>query len=177
MRKLLSVFSSLLFLFVASPAHAVSLSLSPETTSQKSTNIIVDVFLDTEGKKATGVDFLASYDKEKLKLVSVKAGSIFDTYTSPIIDNANGKVGFSGLVKPQSSYVGSGKFAQLLFEPLKNGAASVEITFKKGERNDSNVADTSGNDILTTVDNATVTVSGKGGSWFQNLLDVLIFWD
>ena len=177
MKKVLLIFSAFAFLFVASPAHAVSLSLSPETSSNAKV-LTVDVFIDTEGKETTGADFVGTFDRDKLRLISVNPGIIYDTYTPAIIDNNGGKVSVSGLVQPQKSYKGSGKFAQLVFEPVKNGEASINITFKKGDRNDSNVADMTGNDILAEVDNAVVAVKGKGGySWFQNLLDILIFWD
>lgn len=172
--------TAIVFLMVARPALGVSFSLSPETSSDGS-EVAVDVFLDTTGTETTGADFIASFDHEKLKLSSVHPGTIFDAYTTPVIDNQNGKVSFSGLVNPGNAYEGAGQFAQLIFEPLENGEADIQISFTPNDRNDSNVADTNGNDTLTSVDNATIHVVGKSSSswtgFFKNLLNALIFWD
>lgn len=179
MKFTLFTFSSFLFLFIVRPTLAVSLSLSSSPGVSSIPTLAVNVFLDTENKKTTGVDLLASFDNKKLKLVSVQKGNLYATYTEPVIDNTNGKVSLSAVVAPETTYQGSGRFAQLVFEPLQNGEAEVMVTYKKGERNDSNVADTTGNDILTEVDNVTVQVSGNGSQmgFFQRLLDLLIFWD
>lgn len=179
MKRLLALVSPFVFLFVVSPVFAASLTLSPASPTQ--TSMAVDILVDTAGKATTGVDLVVTYDKTKLSLTNVQPGNLYDTYTQPTIDNTAGRVSVSGLVQPEKSYNGKGKFAQLVFQPIGRGDAKVEIAYTKGERNDSNVADTGGNDVLTQVNNTTLKVNGKGGSgiggFFQNLLDLLIFWD
>ena len=92
MKFTLFTFSSFLFLFIVRPALAVSLSLSSSPGVSSIPTLAVNVFLDTENKKTTGVDLLASFDNKKLKLVSVQKGNLYATYTEPVIDNTNGKV-------------------------------------------------------------------------------------
>lgn len=132
----------------------------------------VDVFLDTGSKKSVGTDLVLTYDTRRLELIDIKEGTLYPTYTGKSINPQTGKAFISGIVKPEQVFNGSGVFATLTFKAQKEGKADVTLEFSKGERNDSNIADVAGNDMLASVENGTYQVVGPGYS--NNLWDRIV---
>jgi hypothetical protein len=164
MKRLLYLFVALLFItIVASPAVASSLSLQTDEAKVTIGNEqSIAIILDTDEKEIVGADVVVTYDVKKLKLIEIMEGLMFSQYVKENNDK-EGKVMISGVIDPaKKSYKGKDTFVTLKFETLKEGKADVRIEYSEGSRNDSNIADRNGNDILTSVENQEIQIVGKG---------------
>lgn len=154
---------AIFFIVFAVPVSAASLSLqadSVKVTIGKEQSVAL--VLDTEEKETVGTDIVLTYDASKLKLKDVVEGITYSHYVKEINDK-EGKVMISGVIDPDKKlFKGKGVFATLKFEAVKEGKADIQIEFSEGSRNDSNVADRSGNDILTHVEHHEIQIVGKG---------------
>ena len=173
MKILVYLFVTLLFItIVASPVVASSLSLqTDEAKIAVGNDQSVAIVLDTNEKETVGADIVVTYDFQKLKLKEITEGLMFSQYVKENNDK-EGKVMISGVIDPaKKSYKGKDTFATLKFETLKEGKADVRIEFSEGSRNDSNIADRNGNDILTSVENQEIQIVGKGYSY--NIIEAI----
>ncbi|MBI4130393.1 hypothetical protein HY468_03695 [Candidatus Roizmanbacteria bacterium] len=154
-------------LFTASPKNALaataSFALSPTTkTAAIGETFTVDVVANTGGSEVSGADMYITFDSNKLTLLDIQNGTIFEQYVGKEINNATGKASISGLVGFESTlFSGSGTYATLQFKAIDSGAAAVNFDFTAGNSRDTNLVDfNSGLDILTSVTNGTYTISG-----------------
>jgi hypothetical protein len=154
------------FLFSASPTYATgaSFSLSPASGTYKTgTSFNVNINLNTGGNQTSGADAIILYEPEKLAAQSITPGTIFSSYPVKTINSTAGRISISGIVtEATSSFVGEGTFATITFKVLSSGTTTLRFDFKAGEPTDSNVAKkgTQGEDILSSVSNATYTLTG-----------------
>ncbi|MDP3724592.1 MAG: cohesin domain-containing protein [bacterium] len=161
------------------PASA-TLAMQPESmtvTGGKEFN--VDVLLVTNGRQVQGVDAVIHYDPKVLKLqssvasaaASATSSALFDEYPANDVDEEKGIITLSAIQRPGEIFNGSGVLGRLTFEaaarmtialyPQPTAApvqTTVSFSFQRDVKDDSNVVDTNGDDILGAVVNATVTV-------------------
>lgn len=159
----------ILYLVWASPAFAASasLSLSPASgTYSVGQEFGIDVILDTGGGRTSATDAAINFDPNILQALEITPGTIYNTYTSKIIDNTSGSAKIAGLADFNNLFQGQGIFATVKFIGRSQGVASVSFDFTPGNRNDANVADidTEG-DILASANGGSyqITADGVGG--------------
>ncbi len=116
----------------------------------------VELILDTKGVETSGTDAIIGYDPTVIEILGVRPGLLYQKYPVNEVDTESGKVGFSAIATPPSSFSGRGILAYLKLRALKAGAANLKIEFEKGQTTDSNVvqAQSGGKDILDKVINA-----------------------
>lgn len=150
------------FLAIAGTAHAATLQLS--SSSQNLTigdTVTVNVLLDTQGQAIDGVDLhYINYNPYFLQLqnAQVTPGTLMPNTLINSVDSTNGKIDFSQITSPGSTYKGSGTLATMTFKALVAGNTSLTLDFTPGATTDSNVA-SQGTDILSSVTNANFTIS------------------
>jgi len=166
-------FVLLFFLFFSLPAShfplpiyaaGASFSLSPASGSYKvDAAFNVNVVLNTGGEQTSGADAILLYEPQKLGVQTITAGTIFSSYPVKTTNSTAGKISISGIISDAtSSFSGEGSFATITFKPLSSGTTTVRFDFTLNEPTDSNVAKkgTQGEDILSSVSNATYTLTG-----------------
>lgn len=145
--------------FAAGP----SLSLYPPNGKYAlNEEIKVLIMLDTENQDTLGTDFIATFDTRGLEIIDVVPGTLYSTYVGKTVDNENGKIAISGIVEPGEKYNGDSVFATIIGKAEKEGKATIMISFEEGSRNDSNIAGTTGSDILAEVTNGEYQIVGSG---------------
>lgn len=171
-KRILQIFpiiGLLIFIFIPKAIFAASatLSLSPAAGSFKVNDTFdVNVVLNAGGGKIGGVDIYLTFDQNKLNLLDIEKGSIFEQYVGKSISNSNGTAAISGMANsPQNAFSGTDTFAIFKFKAVSAGTSEVKFNFTPPNTRDSNVIDfDSLGDILTSVVNGTYTVTGVGGT-------------
>jgi len=121
----------------------------------------VDVYVNAGGGELVGVDMILKYDPSLLSISDVSDGGAFSSSLKKTIDNSNGvaKVAFS------NSYGNYTTGLRLLAKVAVKAKSTSNNTnlyfdFKKGSTTDTNVVDKESNDILESVTNMAVSISG-----------------
>ncbi len=146
------IFTFILFMVWAIPAHATKLLLSPPSgVFSVGSTFDVNIFLNTEGKSVNTVSTVLFFPPDKLQLVSPTIGqSIITVWTAqPIFDNRTGLVRLTGGM-PGGINVQSGLITSLTFR-VKQVGNSTLIKFSDESRVLAN--DGNGTDILSGVQN------------------------
>ena len=125
------------------------LYLDPATDSVESGfQFTVKLFIDTGTKLTVAADAKISFPKAKLEVVTVKAGTYFDS-VSKIIGNQTGNLEIHAYNKISGeTKTGLGELATITFKSLSPGSAVIDLVCNDGSTIDSNIADVSGNDII-----------------------------
>lgn len=149
--------------FAAEP----SLLFSPEKVSARvgeKFDVVINV--DTAGQKVGGVGAKVVFSNTNLKVVSIRTGTIFDSFPTAAFDNNQGKIIISGIKLSMTSlFSGTGVLATVTFQTIAPGQSNIQFLFTPGSTNDSNIAVTYGNgDILAKVNRVAVVVTGVGVS-------------
>ena len=136
---------------------SISLSLNPLTGKfPADKEFSVAIVLSTGQKPTVGADAILEYDPEKLEIVAVVPGEIFDFY--PLLKTEEKKVLISAVSQGKKTFSGQGILAQLTLKGKNPGEAKLRFNFEKGETIDSNVAiENKVNDGLEEVKNASYT--------------------
>ena len=164
-----------LVFFLAQPAQAATLSLSPTTKNVNlNEQFTLTVTLDTEGVETDGADVLLTYNSTYLSLVSASLGSLYDTAVTNNTTTA-GKVTLSAVASSGTTYTGSGTFATLTFKPIKTGSSSVLFTYTSGSTTDSNITSNQ-TDVLDTVTSATITIRSNGATTYTAPESGVVSW-
>jgi hypothetical protein len=154
------------------PVGSARLALSQENiTAKVGEEFTVDLLLSTSNDATTGVDAMLRYDATLLEVVDadtaaagvqIKPGTLFDFIPYNATTLATGVINFSASQQPNNTpvTVAQGKLASVTFKAKAAGKASVAFAFTPGLLDDSNVVKPSdGRDLLSTVGNASVTIS------------------
>lgn len=150
-------------------ANAATFALSPTSNSVSvGSTFTVTVLLNTTGQNTYGADLnFLRFNPSLLQVVDsdggtagvqIAPGSLMAVTTVNSVDNTLGRVQFSQLANPGTTYNGSGTFATITFQAVGAGSASVTTDFTLNSSTDSNVAGL-GSDLLTSVTNGTYTLS------------------
>jgi len=162
---------------VGAVGNEATFSLTPASGNQYINHEFdVQILMSTGTYTVDSSDVFLSYDKSVLHAVSVIKGSAFSEYTlTPTGSGINevgtfGKIEITGTITPGVSSGVSGNnlvIATVRFIPISQ-ASSTDIKFifdGIGSRNDSNIVQLgTGNDVLTSVNNATFMV--RSGSLY-----------
>lgn len=165
--------------FVALPAYAdaATLSLSPSSGTKSTDGTFeVKILLDTGSSTTSGTDAYIRFDPNVLQVVDastaetgvqIQPGSLYSITSYNRTDNATGQISFSASKSGGSpGYSGSGTLATITFQAIKAASSSaVTFDFTNGSTTDSNVIDqSSSQDLLTSVTNASFAVTDSGSS-------------
>jgi hypothetical protein len=145
------------------------LYLDPATDSVESgSQFTVKLFIDAGTKLTVAADAKISFPKAKLEVVTVKAGTYFDS-VSKIIGNQTGNLEIHAYNKVSGeTKTGLGELVTVTFKSLSPGSAIIDLICNDGSTTDSNIADVSGNDIIdctqTSGSEISVTQAGVVGA-------------
>ena len=163
MKRSRTVFLStffILFFVCASTARAQGFSLNPSsTTNTVAAEFTVDLNIDTKSIAVTSADVKLTFDTAVLEVVKVTNGSFFSDMANYI---GAGKVFIGGFFQDESaSKTGTGKMATLTLKGVGNGTSKLAFVCSTA-KDDSNIFDASGNDIIkcTTISDGSYTISG-----------------
>lgn len=158
--KTILCFFSLFFLAIIvgkfSPTLASSMLLNPPFSNVgEGKDLSIDVVIKGNEETVDGVDVVASYDVNFLKVKEIKNGSFFSNY--PVKKSDNGKIRISALAPTSGvKIIGDIVIATIKFEILDSGQTSVTLSFQKDSTIDSNIPT-----HTTTVDSLTEVQSGS----------------
>jgi hypothetical protein len=169
-----------LMLAFAATASAATLAVSPSSqTLNVGDTLTVQILLDTQGQPIDGLDVNAlNYNPYFLQIedadastdgTQIQPGNLMANTLANSVDTVNGKILFSQVTTPGSTYTGSGVLATVTFKALVAGTAKLTFDFVPGSTTNSDVA-SAGNNILTavtngqyTINNVATSVSGNSG--------------
>src|SRR3989344_211034 len=150
-----------------SAAAAATLALSPNSSSVANGQTFdVAIILNTGGANTSGTDISLRFDKDKLNIVDIRNGTIYDQYIGKNINNTTGIATISGLSSSTDAlFTGTCTFATITFRAVGAGTAAVTFNHTPGNKNDTNVAnfDTQ-EEALASVTNGSYIVAGSGSS-------------
>lgn len=172
MRRSLPLFFALCLLGLmtltfAKHAEAASFSFTPSTgVFKQGCSAKMDIAIDTQGISTNAADAVVLFNPAEVEIedqnaaqagVQVKAGNVYELYVGNVVDNAQGKIMLTGF-SIIGTFSGSGNYGSIFFKS-KPGVTNTtfQFQFSPGQSTDSNVADTNGNDVLTSVNTASYT--------------------
>ncbi len=127
-------------------------------------DVIVDVYLDTNGEAVDGVDLILEYNPSFVQLNGTAKffnteGSVFSNFIGAKADKEEGRIEISALTSPGNSFQGRGKIGSLVFSSQSAGNTKISFVFKKGDTTDTNVSSYSqSGDTLDRVQNVSLTI-------------------
>ena len=147
-------------LLATSEAQAQEFSLTPSAASNSvGQEFTVDLNIDTQSASVASADVKLTFDTAVLEVVKVTNGSFFSDMANYI---GAGKVFIGGFFQDESaSKTGTGKMATLTLKGVGNGTSKLAFVCSTA-KDDSNIFDASGNDIIkcTTISDGSYTISG-----------------
>ncbi|MCD6085618.1 fibronectin type III domain-containing protein [bacterium] len=180
LKFLFLVGSSIFFLFLFSfSTQAATLDLSSTSTSFQVGDIFeVQILLDTQNSQIDGVDIhYLNYDNSLLEVqdadsatsgVQIAPGSLLQETLVNSVEATSGKIDFSQVTNPGTTYNGNGILATITFKVLSEGTTTLTFDFTSGDTTDCNVA-SEGSDILSSVGTLTLTFSSSSISTCEDL--------
>lgn len=151
---------TLIWLTLAQPALASSLTLSPSiTNTQVNQQFNLTLTLNPQNQLIVGTDIILIFDPAIIQPISViNTGHIRSTPAIRLTDTP-GQLKFS-LTNPYGVYTTSpGTIATLTFQALKTGQTNLSFQFTPGSTKDTNVVSQNATDTLTTTNQVKITVS------------------
>jgi len=147
-------------LLAAKKVNAQEFSLTPSTASNTvGQEFTVDLNIDTKSIAVSSADVKLTYDTAIMDVVNVADGTFFSDTASYV---GAGKVYIGGFFQDQSATkTGTGKLATLTLKGKGNGTSQLAFVCSTS-KDDSNIFDSAGNDIIkcTAIKNGTYTFSG-----------------
>jgi len=154
------ILNTYFLLFNTKGAYAQVFSLSPANSTNSAGNeFTVDLNIDTQSASVASADVKLTFDTAVLEVVKVTNGSFFSDMANYI---GAGKVFIGGFFQDESaSKTGTGKMATLTLKGVGNGTSKLAFVCSTA-KDDSNIFDASGNDIIkcTTISDGSYTISG-----------------
>lgn len=152
-----------------SHAQAATFSLSPSTLSAaQECQVSVNVLIDTQGADTNAADLFIDFNPSELEFVDqdagtpgvqVSPGNVYALYVGNTVNSGAGRVQVTAF-NVLGSFQGSGVFATLVFRSRPGvTSANLTIDFVSGASTDSNIADLSSADVLSSVTNGSYTFS------------------
>lgn len=144
--------------------------LSPSFDISANCESTLNIMLDTQGVDSPAGDAVILFDPAQVEIVDqnsaasgiqVRSGNGYEFYPGNKVDEANGKIYLSG-ISIMTTLNGNVNHGAVIFK-AKPGNSQVDFAFQYAPGNtlDSNVANTVGDDILTSVSNATFTINNN----------------
>jgi len=153
--------------FGAQEALAATMNFDPSAGSlTQQCKSKLDVVINTAGVATNAADAVIYFNNSEVDIldqdlgmagVQILPGSIYDAYAGNVVDVGAGKIVITGF-SAMDTFNGTGVLASIFFQS-KPGVVATSFTFEftLGVTTDSNVADTGSNDVLTSVNSATLT--------------------
>ena len=158
------------FFFIPSLVLAASFSVLPSTGAHKTGETFsVTVYLNTEGKEALAADLELLYPSDLLEVIDANTTVAGIQITPGTLMSQNqlntvsgGRIRFAQIAPIGEKLVNTvpGTLATIMFRAIKSGTAPVTVEFTLGDTRDSNIAALGGIDLLSSVTNATFTLTG-----------------
>lgn len=106
----------------------------------------VPIIVSSAGQTTLGTDVVILFDPKVLQVAKVKPGSAYPTYPLNLkdIDNAHGKIWFSGTVGFGPPQPAAGLFGSFFFRAKKVGTTKISFDWEPGGTDDSNIVTDSG---------------------------------
>lgn len=142
----------------------------PDVTPVNGSTFKVTVGVDSGTAKSMAVDAFVTFDTTKLEVVSIDAPSTpaFANSMGKNIYNAEGKFDMSfnpaGDAVLSDSVAIKGDLAVVTFRAKSTGAAEVKFTCAAGSTIDTNIFDTTGNDVIDCASNINGNYTIAAGS-------------
>ena len=147
-------------LLATKEANAQEFSLTPSTASNTvGQEFTVDLNIDTKGIAAASADVKLTFDTSIMDVINVADGTFFSDTASYI---GAGKVYIGGFFQDQSATkTGTGKLATLTLKGKGNGTSPLAFVCSTS-KDDSNIFDAAGNDIIkcTAIKDGSYTFTG-----------------
>lgn len=154
------VIATCYLLLATKTVRAQEFSLTPSTASNSvGQEFTVDLNIDTKSVAASSADVKLTFDTAILEVVSVADGTFFSDMASYI---GAGKVYIGGFFQDQSATkTGVGKLATLTLKGKGNGTSQLAFVCSTS-KDDSNIFDSAGNDIIkcTGIKDGSYTFTG-----------------
>jgi|CXWL01.1.fsa_nt_gi pimeloyl-ACP methyl ester carboxylesterase len=157
----------LALLFNVDRAEAASLSFTPSAASMKQECIEkIDIVVDTQGTASNAADAIILFNSSEVEIIDqntaqagiqVKIGSAYELYAGNVVNESQGKIYLTAF-SVMGNFNDSGLYGSIFFK-TKPGVSSTSFSldFTPGQSIDSNVADSNGNDVLTSVNTGNYT--------------------
>lgn len=145
------------FFLSASAAAAATLSVAPDTgVYTVGSSFTAQVRVNTAGKPINAAEGTLTFDPQKLRVLSVSKGSIFNLWTAdPTFSNSAGTINFGG--GSPAGYTGNGGTVMTVrFQAQSAGAANVKFTSGSVL-----AADGLGTNVLTSMGSAAYTLQAN----------------
>jgi len=124
---------------ISKTSQPVSLFLDPSAAEfPTGKEFQVAIVLSTGQKSAIGADVILKYDPEKLEVLEITPGQIFELY--PELEIQEEKVLISAISQEGKLFSGQGILAQLVLKGKVPGETKLKFEFEPGQTTDSNVA-------------------------------------
>lgn len=154
------ILNTYFLLFNTKGAYAQVFSLSPSSSTNSAGNeFTVDLNIDTQSASVASADVKLTFDSVILDVVKVTNGSFFSDMANYI---GAGKVFIGGFFQDESaSKTGTGKMATLTLKGVGNGTSKLAFVCSTA-KDDSNIFDSAGNDIIkcSGIKNGSYTITG-----------------
>lgn len=118
----------------------------------------IDLRLSSSDAKVIGVDLIVKFDPTTIQIDQIQDDHLFNNQMGLIIDNKLGKLSMAMSNNQGVFTTKSGKIAHFRIKALKAGESKLSYDFTKGKTQDSNVVVAHGQDILTSVGQAVLTI-------------------
>lgn len=138
------------------PSAEAVLALQPQKADLRQGEILsVAIQVDTGGKPSAGIDAVINYDPDKLAVIEIEAGTLFETYFRQAEDEIKQKIYLSAAIFKitETPFAGQGVFGTIKFKALKPGKTTLSFEYTPQATADSNVTNEKGLDFLTQVIN------------------------
>ncbi len=136
--------------------------LADKKEYQVGETITVSVRMFTGGHPTDGTDLVLKYDPKLLEITSAffAKGNTYNDYPFSSFDPTKGEIQISGITSlSQNGFNGAGVFGTLTMKAKSAGIANLTIDFTPDRTTDSNMVEsTSAKDILSQVDNLSLTI-------------------
>lgn len=90
------------------------------------------ITVNSADKATLGADIVLSFDPKILKITKIKPTNLYPFYPENLqdIDNAHGKLSFSGSVGMKTPIIVNGTLAEVFFVAQKEGSTKIEFVWK-----------------------------------------------
>jgi len=142
-------------------AHAASLTFTPSSSAFKQgCSAKIDLVVDTQGVSTNAVDAVILFNPAEVQIedqnsvlpgIQIKSGNVYEIYAGNLVNESQGKILLTAF-SVVGTFNGSGLLGSIYFTS-KPGVTNTtfQIEYTPGLSTDSNVADTNGNDVLSSV--------------------------
>ena len=152
-------------------AQAASLSFNPSSSGMKQQcSEKIDIILDTQGVSSNAADAVILFNPAEVDIedqngsvpgTQIKPGTIYQIYAGNLVNESQSKILLTAF-SVMGDFNGSGLLGSIFFK-TKPGVSSTtfQFDFTPGSSIDSNIADGTGNDVLSSVNVGSYTFTAS----------------